>query len=513
MTSTFTLDALFRFTAAHFGSNKALIIDGRIFSYVDLERLVEEACRILHPHVRPGDRAGLWLPNTLGFVLGFLALSRLGAIVVPINTRLTAREAQFIVEDAGMRLLVTTKSYRGRHYLEEAESIARAHSFTLVAASDHEEPSAWRSILAGNAEARPLEEIPADILSIQYTSGTTSTPKGVMLTHASYLSTARYIARCQMLTPSSRFVSAAPFFHCGGSVHAITVCLMAGCSLYGFVSWDPEYFLDVIAEHGCDVCHAAFYRDIFDLDPAMVRRKLSTLQSMATIGSRADLMHLHDAFDIPGVSNLYGMTETSGNFAMWFPNDPLEKRVTRNGRPQLGNAFRIVDPGSGRVCAPGAEGEIQMKGPTVTPGYFRRPDATASALTPDGWFRSGDLGSLSAEGELHYIGRLKDIIRVGGENLSPLEVEEELNKFPGILRSCVVGVPDARLDEVPVAAVVVESAVDWTMVERALRASIAGFKVPRQFYVVEALPMTATQKVRRVEIRELILSDALQGKL
>jgi acyl-CoA synthetase (AMP-forming)/AMP-acid ligase II len=198
------------------------------------------------------------------------------------------------------------------------------------------------------------------------------------------------------------------------------------------------------------------------------------------------------------------MTETGGNLTMWFPHDPFEKRITGNGRPQPPNLIRIVDPESGQLCGPDKSGEIQMKGPTITPGYYKRPEANMAAFTDDGWFRSGDSGTLSADGELRYMARQRDVIRVGGENVAPAEVEQVLCEETGLKLISVVGVPDERLGEVTAAIALSSDQVDWPRVLEKVRSRLAGFKMPRQVYLTDAMPMTATNKIQRATLRQWI---------
>jgi len=330
-----------------------------------------------------------------------------------------------------------------------------------------------------------------------------------MLTNRAYLATAAYVVRCQRLTPSSRFISGAPFFHCSGTLHAITVCLLAGCTLNAMAAWDPERFLDETARHACDVSHMVYYRDVLALGAERARPRLATMKVTHDLGTRDYLARIRDELGIDGVSNIYGMTETCGQFTMWYPDDPLEKRLTANGRPQPGNRVRVADAETATVLPQGAQGEIQMHGATVTPGYFNRPDANAAAFTPDGWLRSGDLGTIGADGELRYIARLKEIIRVGGENLAPAEVEQVLRDACGVPQVCVLGVPDARLDEVAAAVVVGADGTDWQAVLARMRSRLAGFKMPRQIYTTDTLPMTATNRVQRAVLRELIVAGKL----
>lgn len=501
---------LLHYDALHFRHRTALRIDGVALSYGELEQRVVETERVLGRHIRCGDRVALWMPNSFSWVASFLALNALGAVSIPVSTRLTPTELALLLRDARARALITTSHYRGRDYLEEALAALRPERVLVYAASDGVPATEWRLYDDHGLDQAPETTLAEDLLCIQYTSGTSALPKGVMLTNRSYLKTAAYVARCQGLTPSSNFISAGPFFHCSGSMHAISVCLTAGCTLNSMSIWDPVRYLDEVHRHACEVSHACMLRDVLALGAERVRPMLASLRVATALGTQSYLMRLHEELGIRGISNIYGMTETAGQFTMWFHDDPLEKRTTGNGRPQAGNYLRIGNPDTGAPLAPGSAGEIQMKGETVTPGYFNRPDANADAFTADGWLRSGDLGKLTEDGELIYLARIKEIIRVGGENLAPDEVEQAIRDLTGVQKVCVLGVPDARLDEVPAAVVVGAEDHDWHAVLAKLRARLAGFKMPRAVYAASEFPVTATNKVRRAELKGWVINNKLK---
>lgn len=510
--SALRLHDVFRHNVRHFNGRTALRIDDGERSYAQLAALVDETRRVLAPHVAAGDRVGLWMPNTFGWFAAFIAISELGAVSVPINTRLTGKELRGIIEDAGARLLLTAARYRNRSYGDEAAAaFDGGDAPNILITSDELPPSAWPLVTSrgkGGLSA-PMPGLPADLFCIQYTSGTTSSPKGAMLTHDNYLQTAAYVARCQRLTPATQFISAGPFFHCSGSMHAITTCLVAGSTLQSMSVWDPQHYLALVERHGCDVSHMVYYRDVLAGNPGQARKQLASMKVTHDLGTREYLLRLHDELGLAGISNIYGMTETSGQFTMWCPDDPLESRITANGRAQAGNELRIGDPDTGTPLGQGATGEIQMRGRTLSPGYFNRPEANQTAYTPDGWLRSGDLGSINADGELTYIARLKEIIRVGGENLAPAEVEQVMRDHCNLPQVCVLGVPNARLDEVPAAVVVGAPDVEWAAVLQSLRAHLAGFKIPREIYLADSFPTTATNKVQRAVLKEMIAGDKL----
>lgn len=503
---------LLRHDAVHYAATPALRIDGIALTYGELAARVDATTRALGRHVVSGDRVGLWLENSFAWVASFLALNALGAVSVPINTRLTAVECRGILRDVQARVVITTQRYRGRDYCDEILSTMSGdvEGFAAIVASDTTEPAAWPMRRTRGAPPPADAAGIDDLLCIQYTSGTTAKPKGVLLTNRAYLQTAAHVARCQQLTPSSRFISGAPFFHCSGTMHAITVCLTAGCTLNAMSAWDPELFLDVVAGERCDVSHMIYFRDVLALGAGRARPKLATMRVTHDLGTPEYLRQLHDELGLEGVSTIYGMTETAGQYTMWFPDDPLARRLSANGRPQPGNHLRIGAPDTGEPLPAGSVGEIQMKGITVTPGYFNRPAADAESFTADGWLRSGDLGTLNDDGELHYIARLKELIRVGGENMAPAEVEQAIRDATGMQQVCVLGIPDARLDEVPAAVFVGTMTYDWTTILGRLATTLAGFKIPKAVYSAPQFPLTATNRVQRAVLRDWIVTGKLE---
>ena len=502
---------LLRHHAEQTPNRVALRIDGEPRSFLQLHQGVLQVAGRLQAIARPGDRVGLWFHNCFAWVECFLALDLLGAVSVPINTRLTGSELRVIMEAAALAAIITTPHYRKRRYTDEAIATLAptGRSLAVLEASDTLPPSDW-PVITLEGERATLPRSPADVFCIQYTSGTTSVPKGVMLTDAAYLQTASYVVRCQRLTPTSRFISAAPFFHCSGTMHALTVCLLAGCTLDSLSVWDPGQFVDTVALRQCDTAHMIYFRDVLAIATATTRERLSSLQVAHDLGTPEFLLRIADQLGVTGISNLYGMTETCGQFTMWTPGEPLAQRVGGNGRPQPGNKIRIVDPDSSAELPAGATGEIQMRGPTITQGYFANAEAMASGFSHDGWFRSGDLGRIGDDGELIYVARLKEMIRVGGENLAPVEVEQVLRDLCHTAQVCALGIPDPRLDEVVAAVLVAPQVSDWTELLARLRERLAGFKVPRAVYVADSLPMTATNRVQRATLKHWIESGQLQ---
>jgi len=502
------------FNAAAYPNKAALRINEREWSYSQVLKLSEKFLSRFRGKFQAGDRVAIWFNNSINWYVTFLTLQKLGVVAAPINTRLTASEVAQILEDLQASAIITVNAYRNRHYLEEARELCRliGAGITLIDASDDISPEDWQEETFGLRSASASTLDLSDVLCIQYTSGTTSLPKGAMLGSAQYLQTAAHVAAAQSITPNTSFISAAPFFHCSGTMHAITVCQIMGCTLNSIDVWDPELFLWTTDKYQCDTSHMIYFRDVLALNSGAARHQLRSLNVSHELGTYDFLKRVYEELDIPGLSNLYGMTETCGQFAMWYADDDVELRLSSNGRPQPGNFLRIADPESGVPLSPGDLGEIQMRGRTLFKGYFNRPEANQQAWTADGWFRSGDLGRLSAEGQLHYLTRGKDIIRVGGENFAPAEVEQAIRDVTSFTQVCVLAVSDERLDEVPVAIVSGPSSMARDDMVISLRKRLASFKIPREFYRVDNMPITATNRIQKNVLKSWI-SEARLEKL
>jgi acyl-CoA synthetase (AMP-forming)/AMP-acid ligase II len=505
-----------RRNARYFGDRVAVRFENDEITYSGLLQKTEQVARLLDTKgLRKGERVGVWMENSIAWIAIFLTCSRLGLVAIPINTRLTREEMAAIVSASRARLVFASRGYRRRDFFAEAEGAhyRSVETPAVVGVDPATPPDRWVFSRALPQGAKDDSRCPDDVLAIQFTSGTTTgTPKGVMLTNRNYIGAADYAAKCLLMTPASEFIGGATFFHTSGSMHCISACLVTGCTLNSMTIWDPEYFLDAGERFGCSVAHAPFFADIMALPRKKTRAKLEPLQRTTAAGeSPASLRAIIDELDIPGLATLYGMTETCGNFTMWFPDDPIEMRVALNGRPELGNEIRITHPETRDVLKADAIGEIEMRGWGITPGYFENPAAMAAAFTENGWFRSGDSGYVTERGELAFLGRYKDIIRVGGENMTPTEAEHVMLETGHFGEVCVLALPDPRLNEIPVAVVIQKTNVeDWPSLVSQIRTRLADYKVPRHIYLASELPRT--EATRRIQ-RSILQSWVSEGRL
>jgi fatty-acyl-CoA synthase len=435
-----------------------------------------------------GDRVALLLPNGEDWLALFYGAALIGAVTVPVNTRFKAAEISFCLQQSGAKALVYVGEFLKNDYDAMVRDIPGVAKANLS-----------KGKLEG--EYRPVRVRPADLLLIQFTSGTTAYPKGVMLTHDSMLRNAWAAGARVGIRAEDRYFNCRPFFHVGGSTLSALMSLAYGACLVTLPTFEAGAALAMMERERCTLVSGN--DTIFQMlmgHEDFARRKLSLRGGWAAAGPQT-MRAIIDRMGMKQVCAAYGLSEASPNVAMSDWRDPEELRVQGLALPLPGLELRIS-----------GEGEIQVRGWSLMQGYCNNPEATAQAFTADGWLRTGDLGELTADGRLRMSGRLKDVFRVGGENVAPAEVEEVLLSHPAVETAQVVGVPDARLGEVPCAYVTLKSGFEiseeelknWT------KGKIANFRVPRYLRIVksfEAIGMTASGKVQKQKLREHALRE------
>lgn len=503
--------------------------DGR-YRWQDLGDGARAIAQALHAQgVRRGDHVGVMLGNSALWIQVFYACASLGAVTVPVNTRFKSEELRFCLKQADVRLLILADRFLGIDFLDLLRQVEPAVDTGLpgqalpalqrVVVVGGQVPAGalaydafieqGAAIDTGTLDAQAAQVTPDDVLLIQYTSGTTSFPKGVMLTHANMLTNAWAAAQRIGVTPQDRYFSIRPYFHVAGTTLSILVSLVTGCCLLTLPRFDVAEALRILDVERCTLTSGN--DTIFlmlmghpDFDPA----RLHLRGGWAAAGPEV-MQKIRDVMGVPSICNAYGQSEASPNVVMSAHDDDFALRAMGWALPHPGMQVRIVDS-TGAPLPAGAQGEIQVKGWSVMKGYYNMPDATARALSADGWLSTGDLGEMNAEGRLRMVGRLKDMFRVGGENVAPLEIEEVLHAHPAVQLAQVVGVPDTRLGEVPAAFVLLKEGhatqpaelIDWC------NARCANFKVPRYLDVVDSfehIGMTGSSKVQKNKLRDYAL--------
>jgi len=478
--------------------------------------------------VRRGDRVGIWSPNRVEWLLTQFATARLGAILVNINPAYRLSELEHTLRLSGVVLLVTAAAFKSSNYLELLRSLgigrdegtSRLPSLRGVVRLGDEATAGmtnWRQMVALGRQQAPVlpseDELRChDPINIQFTSGTTGAPKGATLTHHNIVNNAIATGRCMRLSESDALGIPVPLYHCFGMVLGVLACAATGAKMvFPGEGFDPSATLAAVEAERCTALHGVPTMFIAELDHAhFARFDLTSLRTGIMAGAPCPIevmkrvqqqMHMHE------VTIGYGMTETSPVSFQSATDDPLDKRVTTVGRILPHLEVKIVDADGG-VVPVGEKGELCTRGYSVMQGYWNDAERTADAVR-DGWMHSGDLAMLDAQGYCNIVGRVKDVVIRGGENVYPREVEEFLFRHPKVAAVQVFGVPDSRYGEEVAAWIILRSGEACTEgeIRDFCRDQIAHYKVPRYIRFVEALPVTVTGKAQKFVMREAMMRE------
>ena len=535
-----TTDENFERAAARFGSRPYVIAGDLTWTYDDvLERTRRLADGLAALGVRPGDHVALLMANYPDYAPVKLAISRVGAVAVPLNYLYRTSELGFVLRQSCSRVLITMTSYRDMDYLSMLDELAagwesegptslgdleRVITFDPLGAGEGREgvvdvPELERIGTRSPGAAPGGQRSPDDMSDIMYTSGTTGEPKGVQLTHDALLRQFYGSAYWRALPDGNRVVFALPCYHMFGYEHGVCATTFVGGAMLPQPRFDAgEYLQAIERDRVTDVLGVPTMSVALVQHPDRERTDLSSLTRMLSGAAIAPTWLWERIRDDLGVSELvtaYGMTEVGGATVMTAPDDPLEVPITTVGKPKPSGVagladregriaeYRVLDPLTGEDVPDGESGELVSRGPTTMLGYWNRPEATAEVLR-DGWMHSGDLGRFGPDGSLVVTGRSKDLFKSGGELVMPKEVEDLLTAQPGISQAYVVGVPDDRWGEAGAAFVVTEpgGAVDAEALLAVCRENLARFKVPHHVFVVgeDEIPLTPSGKVRKFEL-------------
>ncbi|MFQ5889995.1 MAG: class I adenylate-forming enzyme family protein [Gemmatimonadota bacterium] len=476
------------------------------------------ACAFQRLGIEKGDRVATDLPNWPEFVVTAVAAAEVGATVVPLNPSQSPRELQFVLRNTETTLVVSAEQWGGIDYLELFEPLLTDLPGLQYLVTVGEE-DLWYDdrifqfedlVSSGRGgDLAPVEIAPEkDPLAILYTSGTSGKVKGVVLSHANVLATAGATAAALRMTPDDVTLCSVPLFNIFGLSAALMTALLSGSAVVLQDRFEAAEALELIERHGVTMLHGV--PTMFVLltrDPALARRDLSSLRTGIIAGAPVDeelVVRLRKEL-IPDLEIAYGLTETSPTVAITAPENPPAKRSQTVGRPLPGLEIRISGEGVDSLPVESV-GEVQVKGFNVMQGYFRQPEATGTAFTPDGFLRTGDLGMLDDEGYLHIVGRESDVIIRGGYNVHPREVEDHLRSHPAVMDAVVVGVPNEVLGELLCACIVpVEGAlITEPEIREFCRSALAQYKVPDLVRFMSEFPMTSSGKARRAELARIV---------
>ncbi|HEX3318851.1 MAG TPA: AMP-binding protein [Solirubrobacteraceae bacterium] len=490
------------------------------WSYAELdERVDRAAAALIAAGLDPGERVGIWSPNRAEWTLIQYATARAGVILVNVNPAYRTSELEYALRQSGCRILIASPSFKSSDYRAMTEEV-RPSLPALERAIFFETPE-WDELLdAGSAistdevRARAARLAFDDPINIQYTSGTTGSPKGATLSHHNILNNGFFVGEGCGYTHEDRVCIPVPFYHCFGMVMGNLGCTTHGaCMVIPEGAFDPEATLRAVQDERCTSLFGVPTMFIAELQhPDFGSFELSSLRTGIMAGAPCpveimkqviDRMHMED------VTICYGMTETSPVSTQTGADDPLERRVGSVGRVHPHIEVKVVDPATGRVLPRGEAGEFCTRGYSVMLGYWNDPERTAETVDAGRWMHTGDLATMDDEGYLNIVGRIKDMIIRGGENLYPREVEEFLYGHPAIADVQVIGVPDERYGEELMAWVIVREGevLDEDGVRTFCEGRIARQKIPRYVKVVEEFPMTVTGKVQKFKMRETAIAE------
>ncbi len=535
-----TIPQVFAETVSRFGPREAAVFRafGRRYTYYDLDREVDAfASGLLSLGIEPGDRVGIWSPNRPEWLITQFATARIGAVLVTINPAYRVSELEYALNKVGCKALVTAASFKKSNYLEAigqlAPELASCRPGALAAAKLPQLKTVIRmgadkspgmfnfdevSRTGGPAQQLRLDAItrsldPDDPINIQFTSGTTGSPKGATLTHYNIVNNAYFTVRTMDFTETDRLCIPVPLYHCFGMVLGTLGCVTTGSSMvFPGEAFEPAATLEAVSEERCTGLYGVPTMFVAMLDhPDFRRHDYSSLRTGVMAGAPCPIevmRHVVSSLHMPQVTIGYGMTETSPISFQSGMADELEDRVSTVGRIHPHVEVKIVDE-RGHTVDVGVQGELCTRGYSVMRGYWNDEERTREAIDRGGWMHTGDLATIDARGFCRIVGRVKDMVIRGGENIYPREIEEYIYRHPKIAEVQVFGVPDAKYGEEVCAWIVLHPGE--TMTEDEVKAfcqgQIAHYKVPRYVRFKDALPMTVTGKAQKFVMRDAMVEE------
>ncbi len=499
---------------------------GLRYTYAELHAEAERVARALMAlGVRAGDRVGIWSPNRAEWVVTQYGAAKAGAILVNVNPAYKTQELGFILDRAGVSVLVSARAFRSTDYLAMLEQVRPdlpgLRHVVLLGESPEPWATSWDAFLA-RADETPLEDLREreatldfdDPINIQYTSGTTGQPKGATLSHHNILNNGFFVGERERLGPSDRICVPVPFYHCFGMVMGNLAALTHGsCVVIPSESFDAGACLAAVQEERCTALYGVPTMFIAELDHAGFHTfDLTSLRTGIMAGSPCPvevMKQVVDRMHMTEVTICYGMTETSPVSFQSLPDDDLDLRVSTVGAIHPHVEAKIVDPVTGWTIPRGEPGELCTRGYLVMLGYWNDPNATRETVDRARWMHTGDLAVMREDGYVNIVGRIKDMVIRGGENIYPREIEEFLFTHPAVADVQVIGVPDERYGEEICAWVRLKEGAEVSGEDLRIycKGRIATFKIPRYVLVVEGFPMTVTGKVQKFRMREISIRE------
>ena len=521
--------------AARHGDREGLVFQDRRYTFAEMAAEIDHAAKaLMGMGIGPGEHVALWLNNSADWIFISFALAKIGAVQVPINTRFRTADLEYVVRQSDSSVLITHDQSGPIDYLDmvrqvfalprtgstiDDENFPKMHRVIILGREDYAGTVAWNeakrggeAVSDGDLAARAASVDPDDPVFIMYTSGTTGFPKGAVHSHKLILNIEARGFRMGF-SVNDVILNYLPLFHAFGYSESALMSLITGAKQIVTETFEPDECLDLIAAEGVSVIHGfeAHMKGLTEAQEARPR-DISTLRTgiFAAGMHSATPVTRRAAKVLAPLKNLsgFGMTETWLGVMLCALDDDETHRCETSGYPGLGYETRIADPETGAEQPVSVPGELLVKGFGLMLGYYKQPQETAACYDAEGWFHTGDTAERLADGYMRFLGRYKDMLKVGGENVDPMETEGLLLAHPEVFQIAIVGLPDEKLSEVPVAFVqrAPGSEIEGSAVIGYCRGRVASFKIPRHVIFVDDFPMTASGKIRKVELR----ADALR---
>ncbi len=526
-------------TAAMYPDKDALVNvqKGQRYTYNELKEICNQAAKgFMSLGVKKGDNVAIWATNVVEWVFALFGASKIGAVVVTVNTNYRSHELEYLLKQSDSATLFLVEEYRGNNYIDTLNAVcpelATAEPGKLnceklpylknvIFIGDKKVPGMFNfsDLLelgkdVSDEELAAMQDAcdPEDVINMQYTSGTTGFPKGVMLTHNNVINNAYYVGEAQDYTDKDILCIPVPFFHCFGLTMSITTCVVYGATMVPVEEFKPQWVLEAIDKEKCTALQGVPTMWIAELEhPDFDKYDMTALRTGIMAGAPCPIEVMRKVVDkmAPEVTIAYGQTESSPVVTQTRTNDEIERRVSTVGRPLDGVEIIVMNPETGELCPPNVQGELCYRGYVVMKGYYKMPEATEKAIDENGWLHSGDLGTMDEAGYVRITGRLKDMIIRGGENIYPREIEEFLYTNPKVSDVQVVGVPSIKYGEEVLACVKLREGEESSEEEMRefCQGKIARHKIPKYVRFVDSYPMTASGKIQKYKLRDWAIEE------
>lgn len=528
-----TIGNLLDETVSHYPDKEAVVYveTGLRYSYKEFQEICNQVAKgLMNLGIKKGDHIAVWASNKPEWLITQYASAKIGAVLVTVNTSYQSKELEYLLRQSEATTLLLMDNFKGVSYLDmqlcpELENCApgelasnrlpKLKNVIFMGSKRHPGMFTWDDLL-NKASTITDEELMTrqnstsyeDVINMQYTSGTTGFPKGVMLTHSNIINNAINVAECQKLTAEDRICIPVPFFHCFGCVMGTLAAVSTGATMVPLVMFDPLLVLKAVEQEKCTALYGVPTMFIAELNhPDFKKYDLSSIRTGIMAGSPCptEIMKrvVHD-MGAKEITIAYGQTEASPVITQTRPYDSIERRVSTVGTALDNVEVKIIDPATGETVPTGIQGELCTRGYLVMKGYYNMEDQTKDTIDKDGWLHTGDLATMDEVGYVVITGRLKDMIIRGGENIYPREIEEFLYSHPKIFDVQIVGVPDEKFGEQVAAFIKVKpgESLDSQEVKDYCTGKISKYKIPYYVEIVDEYPMTASGKIQKFKLRE-----------